>query len=117
MAHSTTNEKKELAALCDSVKHLVGEGDLSTCEEIIADAMHRYPHAPQPHNLMGVLFEIRNDHDSAGKHFRAAWSLDPTYIPARYNLDNFASFDNQRKYAFDENDYPCSGVRHSRKLL
>lgn len=116
MPHSMTEEKRELTALCDSVKNLTNEGAFSTCENMIADAMRRYPHAPQPHNLMGVLFEIRNDHEGAVKHFRAAWSLDPTYAPARHNLENFASFYTRGKYAFDENDCPAGGGKNSRKF-
>ena len=116
MSPSTKEERKDLSALCDSVKHLTHEGDLTKCEELIADAMGRYPHAPQPHNLMGVLYEIRNDHVGALKHFRAAWSLDPTYVPARHNLDNFASFYIKSKYAFDESDCPMEIEKHGRKF-
>ena len=99
-----TGNEKELSALCDSVRLLTRKGDYIECEKLIADAMSRHPHSPQPHNLMGVLFEIRNDHTSAMKHFRAAWSLDPTYVPARHNLDNFASFYTTGEFVFDEND-------------
>ena len=115
MPQSMTEEKKELSELCDSVKNLAHEGSLSKCEKLIADAMGKYPHAPQPHNLMGVLFEIRKDHAGAIKHFRAAWSLDPTYIPARHNLENFASFYTNNKFAFDENDCQTYGEKHNRK--
>ena len=94
----------ELSALCDLVKQLALKGDYIGCEKHIADAMSEHPHAPQPHNLMGVLLEMRHDHMAAMKHFRAAWSLDPTYYPARHNLDNFASFYMRDKYAFDESD-------------
>ena len=116
MDRSITDEKKEMSALCDSVKHLASKCDFMTCEKMIADAMCRYPHSPRPHNLMGVLYEIRNDHEGAVKHFRAAWSLDPTYIPARHNLDNFASFYISGKFAFDESDCPMIGDKLIRKV-
>jgi len=109
MDHQNAEYKKELSALCNSIKKLVNEGDLVTCEKRIADAMSKYPHAPQPHNLMGVLYETKNDHVSAMKHFRAAWSLDPTYAPARHNLDNFASFYGKKKFIYDENDIEMGG--------
>ena len=96
--------EKELSTLCDSVKQLANKCDYSECEKLIADAMSKFPHAPHPHNLMGILFEIKDDHISAMKHFRAAWSLDPTYTPARHNLDNLASFHTVSKFIFDEND-------------
>ena len=104
MAQPLTGEDQELSVLCDSVRRLARKGDYEECERRIANAMSRHPHAPQPHNLMGVLFEIKNDHVAAMKHFRAAWSLDPTYLPARHNLDHFASFYPKDQCAFDEND-------------
>lgn len=96
--------EKELSELCHLVRTLTRKGNYAECEKLVADAMGKYPHAPQPHNLMGVLFEMQDNHIVAMKHFRAAWALDPTYIPARHNLDIFASFYSGDKHAFDEND-------------
>jgi len=104
MTQPLSEGDKELSALCDSVRQLARKGGYAECEKLIAGAMGRHPHAPQPHNLMGVVFEMRNDHMTAMKHFRAAWSLDPTYLPARHNLDNFASFSAKSRFVFDENE-------------
>ena len=93
-------------ALCDSAKRLIYDGDFNGCESLIAEAMRKNPHAPQPHNLMGVLFEIKDDHKTAMKHFRAAWSLDPAYRPARQNLNNFSSMYFRGAFVFDERDCP-----------
>ena len=114
MAQALEKADNDLSILCDSVKQLVLKGDYYNCEKIIAAAMSRHPHAPQPHNLMGVLFEARDDHTSAMKHFRAAWSLDPTYYPARHNLDNLASFYIRSEYAFDERDCPAEEINGRR---
>lgn len=32
------------------------------------------------------------------KHFRAAWCLDPTYLPARENMSNFSSFERMHRF-------------------
>ena len=96
----------EITVLCDSIRMLITQNGHTECYTLIAEAMRKYPHSPHPHNLMGILFEIMNDHSTAMKHFRAAWSLDPTYIPARHNLSNFASFYSVNKFVFDENDIP-----------
>lgn len=104
MKQPLTEDKKALSELCRLVKTLTRKGHYAECEKLVADAMGKYPHAPQPHNLMGVLFEMQQNHIAAMKHFRAAWALDPTYIPARHNLDAFASFYSSDKHAFDEND-------------
>ncbi len=103
---NTSENKQELAALCSTVRKLVDQSEYRQCESLIINAMCKYPHAPEPHNLIGVLLEKEGDHITAMKHFRAAWALDPTYIPARYNLEHFGTFFSKGKCAFDEMD--CS---------
>lgn len=73
--------------LCNRIRKLVAAGKYRKCESILAKAMGTFPHAPQPHNLFGIVFEKEGDHIQAMKHFRAAWALDPTYLPARTNMD------------------------------
>jgi len=46
---------------------------------------------PEPHNLLGVIAEYKGDIDQAQKHYRAAIALDPTYTPARANLNRSSS--------------------------
>lgn len=106
MDQAIADGKKELAALCDIVRTLVGQNEYDESERRIVQAMEKYPHAPEPHNLIGVLLENKGDHAAAMKHFRAAWALDPTYMPARYNVDRFISFFTLGKCAFDESDCP-----------
>lgn len=98
--------KKELNTLCISIRELVRKGDYYNCERLISDAMGKYPHAPEPHNLFGLLLERIGDHLTAMKHFRAAWALDPAYLPARQNLDYFGTFFSHGKCAYDESDCP-----------
>lgn len=102
----TAADIAELNALCSKVRELVGTRDYQSCISIIVSAMSKYPHAPQPHNLLGVLLERQGDHLTAMKHFRAAWALDATYLPARQNLDCYGTFFSHGKCAFDESDCP-----------
>lgn len=53
----------------------------------IINALGENPHAPEPHNLLGLLYERKGDYDLARKHYRAAHSLDPTYKSAIVNLE------------------------------
>lgn len=93
--------------LCNTVRELIQNYNYLESEWIITEAMGKYPHAPEPHNLMGVLLERKNDHSTAMKHFRAAWALDPSYLPARYNMEQYGDFfSNRRKAAFDDADCP-----------
>ncbi len=99
-----TESQKELDVLCNLVRELMEQGEYRKCELLIKDAMGKYPHAPQPHNLIGIMLEKEGDHVGAMKHFRAAWALDPTYIPARCNMERFGSIYANDKCAFDESD-------------
>lgn len=114
-ADGVTESKKELNVLCSIVRELVSKGDYQKCEPLLSDAMGKYPHAPEPHNLIGVLLEKMGDHPAAMKHFRAAWALDPTYLPARQNLDSFGTFFSKGKCAFDESD--CPEEKHEKYII
>ena len=74
--------------------------------QLIAQTMMEYPHCAVPHNLMGLLLEEYGNHALAMRHFRAAYSLDPSYLPARQNLELYGTFAGNKRPAFDESD--CS---------
>ena len=99
-----TQKAEELNKLCVTARDLISLQDYEKCESLIRGAMGKYPHAPEPHNLIGILLEKKRDHLTAMKHFRAAWALDPTYIPARQNLDCYGTFYSSGKCAYDESD-------------
>ncbi|HML48408.1 MAG TPA: hypothetical protein PKE04_16820, partial [Clostridia bacterium] len=94
----------EMTALCGAVRELMAKGAYPECEARIAEAMGKHPHAPQPHNLIGILLEKTGDTRVAMKHFRAACALDPKYLPARRNAERVASFFVHAASAFDETD-------------
>ena len=97
---------QNLDVLCGMVRQLAEKGEYRQGERLAAIAMSNFPHAPEPHNLMGILLEREGDHVSAMKHFRAAWALNPAYIPARYNLDRYGTFYTAGSCAFDISDCP-----------
>lgn len=113
-----TNERPvagELDLLCATVKELVAERKYDACIASICRAMGRYPHAPQPHNLLGIILEKTGDHPGAMKHFRAAWALDPTYLPASHNLNTYGTFFSSGGCAFDEGDLPAHTQKKTTK--
>lgn len=101
-----TGGSDDLARLCRIVREYVNEGSYEKCMEPIKEAMKIYPDAPHPHNLMGIVLEKTGDHKSAMRHFRAAWALEPTYLPARHNLETYGTFFSTGRCAFDESDVP-----------
>lgn len=90
---------------CYEIKSQILKGNFQKAEELILDAMYDYPHNAQPHNLMGILLMKEERKVDALKHFRAAWSLDSTYVPARYNLEQYTNLNsNDLPSAFTEED-------------
>ena len=99
-----------LESLCSQVRESVRLGDFEDCITAIRNAMAEYPDAPQPHNLLGIVLEKQGNHPSAMRHFRAAWALDPTYIPAEENLKTYATFFSRGRSAYDESDCRSHGA-------
>lgn len=97
-------QQQKLTRLCRDAKLLIEEEKYEECKRLISNAMGTFPHAPQPHNLMGILLEQENDVLGAMRHFRSAWALDPTYLPARYNLNRLGSLTPSGKCAYEESD-------------
>ena len=90
----------------DRCKRLIVQHEYKECEKKLGEAMLRNPHSAIPHNLMGILMEKENNHVLAMKHFRAAYALDPTYIPARYNMEQYGTMYSSGRCAYIEEDCP-----------
>ncbi len=95
-----------LDELCVSIRKMVADNGYESCIELIYKALENNPHAPQPHNLLGIVLEKNGDHLNAMKHFRKALDLDPAYMPAYHNLYIYGTFISCGKCAFDESDVP-----------
>ena len=48
--------------------------------------------------------EMQGNHVAAMKHFRAASVLDPTFLPARKNMENYGSFSRPGAAAYTMED-------------
>ena len=99
------SKQNAMQPLTAHIRALVAQRHFSEAEAEAAQAMAAAPHDAQPHNLMGIIAESRNDHVQAMKHFRAAWALDPTYRPARINMERYGSFSGQMpRPVYDETE-------------
>lgn len=107
MNNDVYKDNVELTALCNTVREFICQKKFRESENLIKQAMGKYPHSPEPHNLMGIQLENEGDHLTAMKHFRAAWALDPNYLPARFNKSQYAEiFCKEHKDAYNEADCP-----------
>ncbi len=93
---------EELNQAIVEARHLIEKKEFKDCESLLRKLMSEFPDNAVPHNLMGLLYEKKNDHIGAMKHFRAAWALDPTYRPALMNLDNFGQMFADKTFIFGE---------------
>lgn len=107
------SEQRAMHPLTAHIRALVAQRHFSEAEDEAAHAMAAAPHDAQPHNLMGIIAESRNDHVQAMKHFRAAWALDPTYRPARINMERYGSFSGQMpRPVYDETECAPSSAEN-----
>ncbi|SHM79515.1 hypothetical protein SAMN02746066_03319 [Anaerosporobacter mobilis DSM 15930] len=104
ITNKSSVEKEINNKLCNEIRRLIKDKNFLTAEQQIKHAMSEHAHSPIPHNLMGILLETQKDHRLALKHFRAAYALDPTYWPVKYNMDQYVSFLPISHLAYDEDD-------------
>jgi DNA-binding response OmpR family regulator len=64
----------------------------SAARDQVRSAIAADPGHPEAYNLLGALFEIKGDAVDAQKFYRAALDIDPTYKPARANLERTTSW-------------------------
>ncbi|MDO4272733.1 MAG: hypothetical protein Q4D16_03615 [Eubacteriales bacterium] len=102
-------ERTRLYECSKKVHKMLDAQKYEDCRKLLCQLMARFPDNAEPQNLYGLLMEAQRDHVTAMKHFRAAWALDPAYVPARVNLEYFGTFDAQGARAFNEDDCPPEG--------
>jgi Tfp pilus assembly protein PilF len=69
--------------------------------DYIMKAICMDPDAPQPHNLLGIWYELKNNMSLARKHYRVAYVLNPTYKPVSVNLERVSTLFSDRKSKID----------------
>ncbi|RME84534.1 MAG: response regulator [Caldilineae bacterium] len=77
-------------------RRLIATRDLEEATAQTRAAVALDPSRPEAFNLLGVLCELSHDLDQARKHYRVALDLDPTYEPARANLNRLG--DRSRRF-------------------
>ncbi len=83
----------EYAAMVQDAADALRAGETAASLVCIREAMMLRMDAPEPHNLLGILCEMKSDDNGARRHYRAAYALDPTYKPACRNLERLVRFE------------------------
>jgi len=88
-------EEKEIHSFNEYLqfsKKCIIDKDLKKAKEYLKKAMVENTESPEPQNLLGIIYEYEGDLLTAGKHYRAALELDPTYKPSQENLERITLF-------------------------
>ena len=93
------DEKNPFQDIIEQTIGLLKKGELENAEKLISILVSMDIGAPEPHNLFGILCELRGEDGIARKHYRAAYALDPTYGPACRNLERLVI--GQKSHGFD----------------
>ena len=72
-------------------KKCILERDYENAVKFLEKAVSKNISMPEPHNLIGAVYELKSDMLQAKKHYRVALDLDPTYLPAKENLHRSSS--------------------------
>lgn len=100
-------EKEYKRNIKEAIKNLK-ENNFEVALDYIHNAMFRNDSSGEVHNLLGIYYEKKGDLNMAGKHYRAAWDLEPTFKAPMNNLQRITSYNYTRteKYIeYGENFY------------
>ena len=88
----------------EKCRNLLKNDKSDECRKLIQEEMVKKPDSPIVQNLLGILEEKRFEKEKAIRHYRASYSLDPTYAPALWNLERLGTGDVCKKCAYTEKD-------------
>jgi DNA-binding response OmpR family regulator len=82
-------------------KRALNRRAFDAAEIFLKQAIGMRPDSAEAHNLMGVLHEMRNNHDASYKEYRAALKHDRHYEPAKHNMQRY-----YERFTFGHSDVP-----------
>jgi len=86
-------QTQDYAHNIELAKKYINSQQFNNAFNYVKKALSLEPANPEAFNILGLFYEIKGDILSAQKNYRAALALDPTYRPARKNLDRLTTFD------------------------
>lgn len=97
-------EEKEMFRM---IKSLIERQSYDEAYEKITEGMKEQPDGAIWHNFLGILYEKQGKRSEGMKHFRAAWALEPAFLPARWNMELYGGCHMMKRLcAYLEEDCP-----------
>ena len=78
------------------------ENNFEVALDYIHKAMFINDSSGEVHNLLGIYYEKKGDLNMSGKHYRAAWDLEPTFKAPMNNLQRITSYNYKRTEKYIE---------------
>jgi DNA-binding response OmpR family regulator len=82
----------DYGSLIELTKRHITDREFAAARESARKAIATDPAHPEAYNFLGALLEIKGDWLEAQRFYRAALDIDPTFKPARANLDRITSW-------------------------
>ena len=91
----------EFAANLSRAKRALNHRRFDEAEVFLKEAIGLKGDSAEAHNLMGVLHELRNEHDASYREYKAALKADRHYEPAEHNMLRY-----YERFTFGRSDVP-----------
>jgi len=82
-------------------KHALNRRAFDEAEAFLKQAIALQTSSAEAHNLMGVLHEVRKEHDASYREYKAALKADRHYEPAQNNMRRY-----YERFTFGRSDVP-----------
>jgi DNA-binding response OmpR family regulator len=99
--HEPVTAAGQFAANLVRAKRALNNRWFDEAEVFLKQAIGLDPKSAEAHNLMGVLHELRNEHDQSYRAYRAALRADRHYEPAKHNMLRY-----YERFTFGRSDVP-----------
>jgi DNA-binding response OmpR family regulator len=79
----------QFAASLSQAKRALNQRSFQQAEAFLKQAIALKNDSAEAHNLMGVLHELRNQHDDSYREYKAALKANHRYEPAKHNMQRY----------------------------
>lgn len=82
-------------------KRALNKRDFEAAEVLLVQAISLESKSAEAHNLLGVLYELCDEHNGSLREYKAALKVDRNYAPAKHNIKRF-----YERFTFGTSDIP-----------
>jgi len=91
------DEIEDFDKMLNLAKSEINKKNFDKAQEYLNEATGINSEKPEPFNLLGVIYELKNKQSEAMKMYRAAIALDPSYKPANDNLNRAGNLNRKKE--------------------